>query len=126
LLVLLYARLDAALGVSGDGPAGEDGRGPGCLVVNTAIELGPHDDQARDVVAASLDALRSAVGWLVDEAVAAGEVDAGIDRELATDQIFTLLQGANVLSCAGGDRTRLRRLLRRTVESVLRPAVALS
>jgi TetR/AcrR family transcriptional repressor of nem operon len=95
-------------------------------VVNTAIELGPHDDQARDVVAASLDALQSAVGWLVEEAVAAGEVDAGIDRELATDQIFTLLQGANVLSCAGGDRTRLRRLLRRTVESVLRPAVALS
>jgi TetR/AcrR family transcriptional repressor of nem operon len=78
LLVLLYARLDAALGLSGEGPAGEDGRGPGCLVVNTAIELGPHDDQARAAVAASLDALRSAVRWLVDEAVAAGEVDAGI------------------------------------------------
>jgi TetR/AcrR family transcriptional repressor of nem operon len=126
LLVLLYARLDAALGLSGEGPAGEDGRGPGCLVVNTAIELGPHDDQARAAVAASLDALRSAVRWLVDEAVAAGEVDAGIDRELATDQIFTLLQGVNVLSCAGGDRTRLRRRLRRTVESALRPTVALS
>jgi hypothetical protein len=101
LLVLLYARLDAPLGVSGDGPAGEDGRGPGCLVVNTAIELGPHDDQARDVVAASLDALRSAVGWLVDEAVAAGEIDAGIDRELATDQ--------DLHAAAGSERLELRR-----------------
>jgi TetR/AcrR family transcriptional repressor of nem operon len=127
LLVLLYARLDAALGVSGDGPAGGDGGGgPGCLVVNTAIELAPHDDQARAVVAASLDAMRSTVGWLVDEAVAAGEVDAGIDRERAADQIFTLLQGVNVLSCAGGDRIRLRRLLRHTVESTLQPTVALS
>jgi TetR/AcrR family transcriptional repressor of nem operon len=126
LLALLYARLDAALGVSSDGPAGDGGGGPGCLVVNTAIELAPHDGRARTEVAGSLDAMRSVIGCLVEEAIAVGEVDAGIDGELAADQIFTLLQGVNVLSCAGGDRTRLRRLLRRTVESALRPTDALS
>jgi TetR/AcrR family transcriptional repressor of nem operon len=125
LLRLLYARLDAALGTSGRRPPAVGWAGPGCLVVNTAVEVAPHDDQARAVVAGAFDAMRTAIGCLVDEAIAAGEVDAGIDGELAADQIFTLLQGVNVLSCAGGDRTRLRRLLRQTLDSTLRPKVSL-
>jgi TetR/AcrR family transcriptional regulator, transcriptional repressor for nem operon len=131
LLRLLYARLDAALGLAGPsapGPSspGADGTRPGCLVVNTAVEVAPHDDQARAAVAGSLDAMRAAIGYLVDEAIAAGEAGDGVDGELAADQIFTLLQGVNVLSCAGGDRSHLRRLLRRTVRSTLRPTVSLS
>jgi TetR/AcrR family transcriptional repressor of nem operon len=117
LVRLLYARLDAALGADGDRP--------GCLVVNTAVEVAPHDDQARATVARALDVMRAAIGCLVDEAIAVGEVDKEVDGELAADQIFTLLQGVNVLSCAGTDRLRLRRLLRRTVQTTLRPTVAL-
>jgi TetR/AcrR family transcriptional repressor of nem operon len=127
LLRLLYVRLDAALGVRGAlSPVGvANGPRPGCLVVNTAVEVAPHDDQARARVASSLDAMRAAIGHLVDEAVAVGEVDGGVDGELAADQIFTLLQGVNVLSCAGSDRLQLRRLLLRTVETTLRPNVSL-
>jgi len=116
LVRLLYARLDATA-------AGGDRRG--CLVVNTAVDVAPHDDLARTMVATSLDTMRAAIGGLVDEAMAAGEVDGGIDTELATDQIFALLQGVNVLSSAGADTRELRRLLRRTVQSTLRPTVSL-
>ncbi len=70
--------------------------------------------------------MRGAIGRLVDEAIAAGEVDSLVDGELAADQSFTLLQGVNVLTCVGGDRTRLRGLLRRTVQSTLQPNVPLS
>ena len=116
LVRLLYARLDAT--------AAGDGR-RGCLVVNTAVDVAPHDDLARAMVATSLETMRAAIGGLVDEAVVAGEVDGGVDTELAADQIFALLQGVNVLSSAGADSRRLRRLLRRTVESTLRPTVSL-
>jgi TetR/AcrR family transcriptional repressor of nem operon len=126
LLRLLYARLDAALGLAGPSSTDDGGARPGCLVVNTAVEVAAHDDQARAAVASSLDAMRATIGCLVDEAIAAGEVGGGVDGELAADQIFTLLQGVNVLSCAGGDRSQLRRLLRRTVQTTLRPTVSLS
>ena len=127
LVRLLYARLDAALGLPRPGSpvAAAGGARPGCLVVNTAVEVAPHDDQARATVARSLDAMRAAIGRLVDEAIASGEVDGSVDGELAADQIFTLLQGVNVLSCAGGDARQLRRLLRRTVQATLQPTVSL-
>jgi TetR/AcrR family transcriptional regulator, transcriptional repressor for nem operon len=126
LVRLLYARLDAALGPVGPSSAGADDARPGCLVVNTAVDVAPHDDQARAAVTTSLEVMRAAIRYLVDEAIAAGEVDGTVDGELAADQIFTLLQGVNVLSCAGTDGRQLRRLLRRTVQSLLRPTVSLS
>jgi TetR/AcrR family transcriptional regulator, transcriptional repressor for nem operon len=125
LVRLLYARLDAALGRVGPSAVGADGARPGCLVVNTAVDVAPHDDQARAAVATSLEAMRAAIRYLVYEAIAAGEVDDTVDGELAADQIFTLLQGVNVLSCAGADDRRLRRLLRRSVQSTLQPTVSL-
>jgi TetR/AcrR family transcriptional repressor of nem operon len=122
LVRLLYLRLDAAFGA---GPADGDGDRRGCLVVNTAVDVAPHDDQARTTVAASLQAMRATIRCLVDEAVAAGEVGADVDVELGADQIFTVLQGVNVLCCAGANARQLRRLLRRTVETTLRPTVSL-
>jgi TetR/AcrR family transcriptional regulator, transcriptional repressor for nem operon len=127
LVRLLYARLEAALGLPrpGEPVAAGHGARPGCLVVNTAVEVAPHDDRARATVARSLDAMRAAIRCLVDEAIATGEVDGSVDGELAADQIFTLLQGVNVLSRAGGDSRQLRRLLRRTVQTTLQPTVSL-
>jgi TetR/AcrR family transcriptional regulator, transcriptional repressor for nem operon len=126
LLRLLYDRLDAALGRTGPSSSSSDGGPRGCLVVNAAVEVATHDDRARATVASSLDGMRAAIAHLIDEAIAAGEVDRSVDGELAADQIFTLLQGVNVLSCAGSERRQLRRLLRRTVETILRPTVPLS
>jgi TetR/AcrR family transcriptional regulator, transcriptional repressor for nem operon len=118
---LMMARLDVALGLSG----GAAGDGPvGCLVVNTAIEVAPHDPAVGDVVAAALDGVRRAIAHLVAEAVEAGEVDAGVDVELAAEQLFVLLQGANVLARAGSPRRDLRRLVDRSLVTMLRPTGA--
>jgi hypothetical protein len=118
LLRLVHARLDAALGLHGEMFGAGDAR-PGCLVVNTAVEVAPHDPGARVAVTASLDGLRAAIAQLVDQAIEAGEAGSHIDRDLAADLIFTLLQGVNVLACAGGDRRQLRHLLARTVHNAL-------
>ena len=114
----MMARLDVALGLSG-GAAGE---GPvGCLVVNTAIEVAPHDPRVGDVVAAALDAVRGVIIHLVAEAVEAREADPGTDVQLAAEQLFVLLQGANVLARVGSDRRDLRRLVDRSLVTMLRP-----
>ena len=126
LLRLLYARLDAALGVVAPTPAADPGERPGCLVVNTAVEVAAHDDTAGATAGALLGLMHAAIRHLVDEAVAAGEVAPNVDAELVADQIFTLLQGVNVMCRVGADRRDLRRLLRRTVETTLQPTVALA
>jgi TetR/AcrR family transcriptional repressor of nem operon len=118
LLQLLYLRLDAALGV--------DGSRPGCLIVNTAIEVAPHDPATREVVSGGLGAVRDAIARLIRDAVEAGEVDPAVDTELACDQLFTLLQGVNVLARAGGERRHLRRLLQQTLQTTLEPTTSRS
>jgi TetR/AcrR family transcriptional repressor of nem operon len=123
LLKLLWLRLDAAFGV-GAGSPGDEGR-PGCLIVNTAIEVAPHDPEIRSVVAVGLEGIRQAIEFLIREAIAVGEVDRDVDVRLATDQLFTLLQGANVLVRAGAVRRDLRRLLEQSLRGALNPNVSL-
>jgi TetR/AcrR family transcriptional repressor of nem operon len=129
LLRLLYGRLDAALGLAPGAPSVDPGERPGCLVVNSAAEVATDDATTRTTVAAMLEVMRAAIRHLVGQAVAAGEVGAAagdFDPELAADQIFTLLQGVNVLTRTGQQRQELRRLLRRTVETILQPTVSLN
>jgi TetR/AcrR family transcriptional repressor of nem operon len=117
LFEFLDLRLDDAL--SGLGTAGRER--PGCLVVNTATELAAHDPKIRSLVAAGLDAIREAIARLVREAVQAGEAHADLDTGFAANQIFTLLQGANVMARTGADAAALRTLLHRAAEASLGP-----
>jgi hypothetical protein len=88
MLRSVHARLDAAPGLRGDASEAGDAR-PGCLMVNTAIEVARRDERARVAVARSHDELRAAIGHLVDQTIEAGEANGHVDRVLATDQIFT-------------------------------------
>jgi TetR/AcrR family transcriptional regulator, transcriptional repressor for nem operon len=127
LMQLLYVRLDIALGLraaAGVAPGNADGP-PGCLLVNTAVELAPHDAAAETTVADALGAMRAALAVLVDAAAELGEVPADVDRGPAVDQVFTVLQGVNVLARAGGDRRHLRGVLTGAVRTALRPTVPL-
>lgn len=117
LIQFLNFRLEDALGVT----LAADKR-PGCLVVNTAIELAAHDARIRDLVAAGLDAIRVVIARLVREAVEAGETLPGVDAGFAATQLFTLLQGANVMARTGADAGELRTLLHRSVDAALGPA----
>lgn len=114
----LYRRLDAALGVEPKAPDGSAPR-PGCLIVNTAIELAAHDVEIEKIVSRGLDGIRSTIRTLVQEAIDRDEARGGIDADLAAQQIHALLQGVNVLARVGTPRRELRRLLKQTVATIL-------
>jgi TetR/AcrR family transcriptional repressor of nem operon len=136
LIRLLYARIDTVLGISrtftrssskrlGDKQkAADKGMRPGCLVVNTALELAPHDDALLAGVALAFDSVRGVIAGLILGAVELGEADPGLDVDAAATQVFTLLMGATVLAAAGTQRDELRRVLAGGVRSTLqRPTI---
>jgi len=114
---LLIARLDAALGDAGHAA----GARPGCLITNTAAELAAHDEQASELVSAALDGARGAIAVLLRAGAEAGEVAPEVDADRAADHLFTLLQGAIVLSRSGRNGDRLRDLLRGAITVVAAP-----
>ncbi len=133
LVRLLHARLDTALGISaaaiGSRPGAEPnspasattGARPGCLVINTALELAPHQAATRTLVEESLGAVRSVIVLLVHGAIEEHDADPRLDVGLVSDQLFALLLGATVLAAAGEERRQLRRLLRDGVRNNLKP-----
>lgn len=112
---LLIARLDAALGDAGHAA----GDRPGCLITNTATELAAHDEQASEQVSAALGGARDSIAALLRAAVEAHEVDSALDVDAAADHLFTLLQGAIVMSRSGQSADRLHELLRRAIDVVV-------
>ena len=112
---LLIARLEAALGDAGHAA----GDRPGCLITNTATELAAHDDEASAQVSAALGGARDSIAALLRAAVEANEADPSLDTEAAADHLFTLLQGAIVMSRSGQSADRLHELLRRAIDVVV-------
>ena len=114
---LLAARLEAALGEAEHAA----GNRPGCLITNTATELAAHDPQASQQVAAALGGARDAIAALLRAAAEADEVDPAVDTDAAADHLFTLLQGAIVMSRSGQSADRLHELLSRAIDAVAPP-----
>lgn len=112
---LLIARLEAALGDARHAA----GDRPGCLITNTATELAAHDDEASAQVSAALGGARDSIAALLRAAVEANEADPSLDTEAAADHLFTLLQGAIVMSRSGQSADRLHELLRRAIDVVV-------
>jgi AcrR family transcriptional regulator len=76
----------------------------GCLVVNTLVELAPHDPEVAELLerdhAVKTDALTTAFR----AAQAAGEVDAAHDPAALADYVFVVLSGLRVSARAGATR----------------------
>lgn len=118
---LMLRRLDDAVGGDQQDVAAVR---PGCLVLNTVLELAPHDAQVRGVVAFAQEGMRSAFARLVTESIDCGESARDIEADLVADELFTLLQGAIVAVRAGRDPDSLRNLLRRALDTLLPMATA--
>jgi len=112
---LLIARLEAALG-DAEHAAGDR---PGCLITNTATELAAHDVEASAQVSAALGGARDSIAALLRAAVEANEADPSLHTEAAADHLFTLLQGAIVMSRSGQSADRLHELLRQAIDVVV-------
>jgi TetR/AcrR family transcriptional repressor of nem operon len=68
----------------------------GCLVVNSAVELAPHDAEISAAVNASLGELRAFFRDRLDAAMAAGEIGA-LDSEAMTTTLYALFLGLRVM-----------------------------
>lgn len=82
--------------------AGQDaapGVPAGCLIVNTAVELAPHDPEIAAAVTVSLDALRAFFRDRIDAAKAAGEIGPR-DTEATATTLYALFLGLRVMSRA--------------------------
>lgn len=78
--------------------AGSDPTLPkGCLVVNTAIELSPHDPEVAALVDASLGALHRFFLTQLATAQQAGEIPAGLDVASTATTLFALFLGLRVM-----------------------------
>jgi len=89
----------------------------GCLLVNSALDVAPHDAELGQVVAGYLEELRAFFRRNIDAARRAGQVPKSIDAEEVANHLLGVLAGIRVLARTGARRKAL--------ESVARPALAL-
>jgi TetR/AcrR family transcriptional regulator, transcriptional repressor for nem operon len=89
----------------------------GCLLVNSALDVAPHDAGLAEIVASYLDELRAFFRRSIVAACDAGEAPAGIDADEVSGHFLGVLMGIRVLARAMPNRKLL--------ESVARPALRL-
>lgn len=89
----------------------------GCLLVNSALDVAPHDAEIGKVVAGYLEEIRAFFQRNIEAARRAGQVPRDIDAAGISAHLLGILLGIRVLA-----RTRPDRAL---LESVVRPALDL-
>ncbi|MFI7337982.1 TetR/AcrR family transcriptional regulator [Streptomyces sp. NPDC050085] len=80
----------------------------GCLVTNTAAELGPHDTQAARRVESSWQHLETLLHAALTRARATGELPADRDPRALARMLLVLMQGMRVVGKASSDPARVR------------------
>lgn len=89
----------------------------GCLLVNSALDVAPHDAEIGKVVAGYLDEIRAFFRRNIEAARKAGQVPRRLDAEELSGHLLGVLLGIRVLA-----RTGARRKL---LEAAVRPALDL-
>jgi TetR/AcrR family transcriptional regulator, transcriptional repressor for nem operon len=95
----------------------EDPDRKGCLLVNSALDVAPHDAAIGKVVAAYLDEIRAFFRRNAEAARAAGHAPRKIDPDVVADHLLGVVLGIRVLARTGAKRGLL--------EGVARPALEL-
>lgn len=73
----------------------------GCLLVNSALELSPHDPEVGTLVRLSLQAVERYFLTHIEAAQKAGEIDPGIDARETAQALLGLFLGLRVLTRSG-------------------------
>ena len=85
-------------------PAG----GPGCLMINTALELLPKDGPVAEIARRALKDNERYFRTAVEAGKAAGEIDAPVDEHLTGSALLALFLGLHVLARSPTDPALLR------------------
>jgi TetR/AcrR family transcriptional regulator, transcriptional repressor for nem operon len=89
----------------------------GCLLINSALDVAPHDAEIGKVVAGYLDELRAFFRRNIEAAQRAGQAPKSVDAEEVSGHLLGVLAGIRVLARTGAPR--------KVLESVARQALAL-
>jgi TetR/AcrR family transcriptional repressor of nem operon len=89
----------------------------GCMIVNSALEVAPHDARLRSVIASYLGEIEGFFRRSLDRARDAGTIAASVDSGDTARLLLGLLLGLRVAARAKPDRALL--------EGMVRPALAL-
>ena len=87
----------------------------GCFLVNSALEVAPHDKMMSKVVLAHLDAIKGFLKRQLQSAQASSEADLVADPNGSADHLLSVLLGMRVLARSRPERE----LLARTIGSAL-------
>ncbi len=89
----------------------------GCLLVNSALDVAPHDAEIGKVVAGYLEEIRAFFRRNIEAGRSAGQMPRKLDADAASAHLLGVLMGIRVLA-----RTRPERAL---LENIARPALDL-
>jgi TetR/AcrR family transcriptional repressor of nem operon len=89
----------------------------GCLLVNSALDIGPHDAELGRAVTTYLEEIRAFFRRNVEAMIEAGQAPRGTDAEALSTHLLGVLMGMRVLARTGARR--------RTLEAVVQPALDL-
>jgi TetR/AcrR family transcriptional repressor of nem operon len=89
----------------------------GCLLVNSALDVAPHDAEIGKVVAGHLEEIRAFFRRNIEAAQGAGKVSRRLDAEEVSGHLLGVVLGIRVLARTGAGRKLL--------ESVAQPALDL-
>jgi TetR/AcrR family transcriptional regulator, transcriptional repressor for nem operon len=95
----------------------KDPKRKGCLLVNAALDVAPHDAEVGRMVSGYLDEIRGFFRRNIEAARKAGQVPRRTDPEAVSGHLLGVIMGIRVLARTGADR--------RLLESVARPALEL-
>ena len=90
----------------------KDGARDGCLLVNTALELSPHDPEISEIVREGLAEMEGFFRRMVKNGQAAGEIPADLDAVGTARALLGLFIGLRVLSRSRPEKALLRSIAR--------------
>ena len=93
----------------------------GCLMNNTATELGPHDQQVGEVVQRHLQRFEAAILGALERGQAAGEVAADARLRDVARALTATLQGLLVMAKGSSSPAVLRSVARASLASIPKP-----
>lgn len=82
----------------------------GCLLVNTALEVSPHDEEIAGIVAEAMAAVEKFFRDSLEAAKIEGDVRQDLDAAATAQVLMTLLAGIRVFARSGPDRNMMRRV----------------